>query len=247
MKLRTCGVGLCALAWGTYLAGCVAQGREERIEALTLLSRKTPEKTEVPRSVRFEPRPIAPGQWVQYLIQAPGGVLASYKLKVLRVGEVPQSFWLEEEWVSAEEFAIARQLVMMDESRLVVAEREGARFAPAVTDYGTFRDIIFWDSNKDSVETMYNPTRALHLLGAKLAWVAGAGFGKVRKSEVKAGVFKGCHEGTSALRMENVYGTMAFCADPQVPLSGIVEGRDPLGRSWELVDFGTTGAKSVLP
>ena len=243
---------------------CVSAGQEERNEYLTKLDIKTPSGLVVAKSARFTPRALQAGQWVEYLIRdsrnpsvggthnslggpRSGAELISYKLKVLRAGEFPFSFWIEEELTSAEGVQAARQQVIMDDARLAVANQEPLTFLPTVTDFGKVQEAYLWNGAGEGVSRIEVLDGELVLAKTKFNSIAAAGFEKARKISVKSGTFTGCFDGTSAVRMGGKFGTFRFCADPQVPFSGIVQGQDPPGRSWELVDFGSSGARSIFP
>jgi len=169
-----------------------------------------------------------------------------YTIKVLEAGDLPYSFWFEEQISSAKASLVARSQFLMDESRVAVAVAGGV-FDAIITDYGrNIRTLV--SSGGSSATELPRTETPWGLFGLKTrpALFGGVEAGRPRKAKVRAGAFEGCYESKGTMTMEGREGPISGCLDPQVPIHGLVEGRDPLGRRWELVDFAFSGATSAL-
>ncbi len=236
------------LAFGFF--GCVAGPGGADIVANTLAMPAS--ATAVGKSARFVPAPLRSGQWATYLVGANTPSPLVYTIKVLEEGDLPYSFWFEEELASSETRVVARSQFLMDEARVAVAnareaESWGEAFAAVVTDYGRNVRTLVSTNGASPIEVPRSDTPpGLFILRTRAALFGGAEVSRPRQAKVRAGVFEGCFEASGTMTMEGREGPVSGCLDPQVPVHGLIEGRDPLGRRWELMAFGFAGAKSAL-
>ena len=200
----------------------------------------------IPKSARFAPAPLRGGQWASYLVGENTQTPFVYTFKVLERGDLPFSFWFEEEFQDRASRVVARSQFLMDESRVAVAGAQNA-FEPVITDFGRNIRTVVSEGGGSPKELLRNETPSgLYVLKSRAAFFGGTEAHRPRKAKVRGGEFAGCFEAAGTLTLEGREGPVSGCLDPQVPIHGLVEGRDPLGRRWELVDFGFSGAASAL-
>lgn len=233
---------LCLSVGGT---ACVTGGATGA-EALEAALARKPGARMTPKSARFAPAPLRAGQWATYLVGENTQAPFVYTIKVLEQGDLPYSFWLEEELQARDARVVARSQFLMDESRVAVAGAQDA-FQPVITDFGRNVRTLVSRGGATAQELARNETPpGLFVLKTRAALFGGTEAFRPRKAKVRGGEFAGCFEASGTLTLEGREGPVSGCLDPQVPIHGLVEGRDPLGRRWELVDFGFAGAVSAL-
>lgn len=235
-------VGLLSLSG---ITGCVLGGGNGA-EVLDAALARGGASRKTPKSYRFAPPPLRGGQWATYLVGENTPQPFVYTIKVIEKGDLPYSFWLEEERHSRVARVVARSQFLMDESRVAVAGAQEA-FEPVITDFGrNVRTVVVEGGGSPRELPRSETPSGLFALKSRVALFGGAELTRPRKANVRAGEFEGCFEASGVLTLEGREGPVSGCLDPQVPLHGLVEGRDPLGRRWELVDFGFSGATSAL-
>jgi|GEM_PF-5758723 len=236
-------LGLCGFA----LAGGCMSGADGKATVEGALSQK-PEAKVFPKAPRFSPVPLRKGQWARYLVGRGTVTPGVYTIKILGPGDLPYSFWFEEEWRQDGDVRVARSQILMDESRVAVVGQAREGFEPVVTDYGrNVRTLLSINGGSVTEIPRNDLPPGLVVLQTRVAFFGGAEIGRARKALVPAGEFKGCYDVRGTMVMNGREGPVAGCADNGVPIHGLVDGRDPLGRQWELLASGFSGATSALP
>ena len=240
-------LALLCLCSGATLS-CVSQSNSE---AFSERLRTYPSKVDArfAKSNRFAFSELRVGQWATYRWNAAQGS-DLYSIKVVGPGDLPWSYWIEEELENASGKSLAKSLWILDPSRAASAAQNPI-FAPTLSDLGKAVRVITKvdgdDAKEDAEVSGSDRQGVLPLLQSRPSFLSQVQPGKVRKRAVKAGTFAGCFQSEVRLsRWKGLENPKAFsgCFDPQVPFWGVVDAVDPEGRVWELYAFGFSGAKS---
>lgn len=231
------------LALAASLAAACAPSLDPQMKSATdsmVASFKASHRVAEPAS--YEPMPWAVGQWVVMRVVDRKGEPSVVKVSV--VGEENGGFWVETETRSYYQHSVNKVLY--------------ARVPRSADDaVDAMRWVITWTEGQERREfdfTVDHPGSAVakglvkaFAQGTYVPAVAAVAGAAKEDASVAAGSFRGC----AKMRLKTVFGPIAKeglrWVHPAVPLHGEVKSVSDDGE-WtvELLDFGTTGAKSAL-
>lgn len=229
-----------------FVSACLSTRSPERAATLAGLQAKPASTRAILGSTRFQPTPFRGGQFVHYLITNADRSLTSYRVQIVKPGDLPFSYWLEEELFTEDRYLMTRNLIVMDDSRIAVASQDPEKYEPVITDFSrVVRVLERTEELGPYVEKNLALKDSLPAIDARISLLGSVQLKKNRKSVVKAGVFKACFDAISSVTFGGKPATLNACLDAQVPLHGIVDAKDSQGRRWELLDYGVA-APSVF-